>query len=96
MPVRKPFLNSQPYYCCKQHFSLNVKTVCNYRDTSMDLDVRWFGSVRGAKVFAYSSINQGLKYGSLPILHKTLITSYCKVPNYLIEDLPETTLHKRI
>ena len=52
----------------------------------MDIDCRWPGSVRDAKVFANSSHNMKLSNGVLPVTYKQLLPGHAQVPNYLIRN----------
>ena len=84
VPVRRPLVNSQYYFCYKQYFSLSVQAICDYRGYFMD--VEWPGSVHVAKVFANSSINMKLRNAILPQIFQMPIQSAEKILNYLIGD----------
>ena len=86
IPVKRPNLNSQDYYCYKMFFSLNVQAICDFRGLFMDVDCRWPGSVHDAKVFANSKANEKLKSGQLPLTYQQLLPGRTKVGNYLIGD----------
>ena len=66
VPIQRPLVNSQDYFCYKQFFSLSVQAICDYRGYFMDAECRWPGSVHDAKVFANSSVNRKLRNGKLP------------------------------
>ena len=86
IPIQRPLVNSQDYFCYKQFFSLSVQAICDYRGYFMDVDCRWPGSVHDAKVFANSSINMKLRNNRLPKCFQTPVQGLDKVPNYLIGD----------
>ena len=86
VPVRRPLVNSQDYFCYKQYFSLSVQAICDYRGYFMDVECMWPGSVHDAKVFANSSINMKLRNAILPQTFQMPIQSAEKIPNYLIGD----------
>ena len=79
VPLKRPPLNSQDYFCYKQYFSLNIQAICV-------VECKWPGSVHDAKVFANSSINHKMKTGQLPKTFITLLPGYEAIPNYLIGD----------
>ena len=83
---RKPYRNSQDFFCYKGYHSLNVQAGCDSKGTFMDVDCRWPGSVHDAKVFSHSDINTKLRGGILPKTYQTLIPGFEKVPNFLIGD----------
>ena len=86
IPIKTPTIDSHDYFCYKQYYSLNVRAVCDYGGTFIDVDCRWPGSVHDAKVFANSSLNHNLRNGRLPQTFNTLIPNHSKVPNYVIGD----------
>ena len=86
VPIRRPVVNSQDYFCYKQFFSLSVQAICDCRGYFMDVECMWPGSVHDAKVFANSSINMKLRNTTLPQLFQMPLQGAGKIPNYLIGD----------
>lgn len=86
VPIRRPTVDSQDYFCYKQYFSLSVQATCDYKGYFMDVECQWPGSVHDAKVFANSSINKKLREAKLPQLFQVSTRRAEKIPNYLIGD----------
>ena len=86
IPILRPVVDSQNYYCYKGFFSLNAQAICDYRGQFMDVECRWPGSVHDAKVFANSSVNKAMRSGTLVGTHQCDTTGCKKIPNYLIGD----------
>ena len=61
IPIRRPIINSQDFFCYKQYFSFSVQAICDYKGYFMDVDCMWPGSVYNAKVLANSTINTELR-----------------------------------
>ena len=81
IPICRPMINSQDFFCYKQYFSLSVQAICNYKGYFMDLECMWPGCVHDAKVFANSIINTKLRNA---IFYKHLKSQHKKQRRYLI------------
>nr|XP_004208727.2 putative nuclease HARBI1 [Hydra vulgaris] len=86
IPIVCPTNHSQDYFCYKQHYSLQVQAVCDYKGSYLDVECMWPGSVHDAKVFSNSSINTNLRSSRLPGTFQTITKNKIKVPCYLIGD----------
>jgi len=60
--------------------TLNVQGICDYEGKFIDVDCRWPGSVHDANVFSNSTINKMFRDGSLPLLHRSLLLGFDKIP----------------
>lgn len=76
----------------KMKYTLNVQEVCDSDGKFIDVDCKWPGSVHDAKVFANSKINSMLRDGTLPLLYRTLVPGFDKVPVLLLADPAYTLL----
>lgn len=86
VPIRRPVVNSQDYFCQKQYFSLNIQAACDYRGYFMDVECMWPGSVHDAEVFANSSINIKLRNAILAQIFQMPAQGEVKISNYVIGD----------
>ena len=72
IPIKCPLESSQDFFCYKHYYSLNAQAVCNYKDSFMDVECRWPGSVHDSKVFGNSSINKMLRNGDMTATFQTV------------------------
>ena len=86
IPIKTPIENMQDYFNYEQFFSLNVQAVCDCKGYFMDVDCRWPGSCRDAKVYANSKINKNMQGNEMPMQFKQILPGEAKKPNYLIGD----------
>ena len=73
-------------------YTLNVQGICDYEEKFIDVDCRWPGTVRDAKVFSNSRINCMFRNGTLPVLYGSLLPGFDKVPVLLLGDPAYTLL----
>lgn len=64
--IQEPQENPHDYWLHKMKYSLNIQAVCDHNGVFVDVDARWPGCVKDAKIFANSSINTALRKETLP------------------------------
>ena len=82
--IKQPLLNSSDCINRKSCFTLNVQALCDYRCCSMDVVVKWPGSVHDARMFANSRLNHLLKNGIIPPCRSKVLDN--EVPVFIIGD----------
>ena len=90
--IKQPLENSHDFFSYKMKYTLNVQGICDYQCRFIDVDCRWPGSVHDAKVFSNSHVNSLFREGKLPLLYKSLLPGYDKVPVLLLGDPAYTLL----
>ena len=92
IPIQKQLENCHYFFSYKMKYTLNVQGICDYEGKFIDVDCRWPGSVHDAKVFSNSTINKMFRDGSLPLLHRSLLPGFDKIPVLLLGDPAYTLL----
>ena len=73
-------------------YTINVQGICDYEGKFIDVDCRWPGSVHDTNVLSNSTINEMFRDGSQPLLHRSLLPGFDKIPVLLLGDPAYTLL----
>ena len=86
IPIKKPVNNSHDYFCYKMKYSINCQAICDEKGLSIDVDLRWPGSVHDARVYNNCEINKKFKGNKFPPFYKEDIPGCTPVPPILLGD----------
>ena len=86
IPITHPKENLMDYINREGFFSLHVHVSLDYMYCFFDVNIKWSGSVHGARVFANSSITELLRNGTIPRYPKVIVDGEKAVPISLLGD----------
>ena len=84
--IKQALENSHHFFAYKMKYTHNVQGIRDYQGRFIVVDCLWPGSVHDAKVLSNSHVNFLFREGKLPLLCKSLLPGYDKVPVLLLWD----------
>ena len=86
IPLKKNIENSKDYFCYKIKYSLNVRTLCDYKGIFLDVDITWPRSVHDACTYANFHLNKMLVEKPLAQVCRSLTPGTDQIPPLVLTD----------
>ena len=84
--IKRPKENPCEYSNRKNGYSINVQAVCDYNYCFTDVVVKWPGSVRDARIFTNSQLNEKLRCGIIPKAPRKILEDEDAIPMCILGD----------
>ena len=86
IPISEPRENPHDYFSYKMKYKINVQAIGNCNGRFTDVDIKWPGSLHGARVFANSEVQKGYTNEKFKLYYEEFLPGDKLIPQILLGD----------